>query len=337
MTIEEDDVLLNITGDSVARCCIVPNEVLPARVNQHVAIIRADKNRVNPRYLKYSLLYQKDTLLTFSEIGATRRALTKGMLESFEIPVPALPEQEAIAEVLSSLDDKIDLLHRNNKTLEQLAETVFRQWFVEDAEDQWDDVPLSTIATHIKQSVNPGALPNSLFYHYSLPAYDNGQIPEKSLGQDILSNKYRVAPGQVLISKLNPGTSRVWFILECQDVSICSTEFQVFASKKDIYQEFTYCLLKSNDTTDILKGAASGTSGSHQRVNPELICNLTFKMPPEKKITRFHEKASGLLEKVSKNRAQIGYLETLRDTLLPKLMSGAVKVNNLNLYEKDHW
>ncbi len=128
VTLEKDDVLLNITGDSVARCCMLPSNILPGRVNQHVAIIRADRKKSSPRFLHYNLLYQKDTLLSFSEIGATRRALTKGMLENCEISIPPLPEQEAIAEVLGSLDDKIDLLHRNNKTLEQLAETLFRQW-----------------------------------------------------------------------------------------------------------------------------------------------------------------------------------------------------------------
>jgi len=104
VTVESNDILLNITGDSVARTCKVPNFLLPARVNQHVAIIRAEKNKLIPDFLLYNLIAQKEELLSQSEIGATRRAITKGMIEKFQINLPPLPEQKAIAEVLSSLD-----------------------------------------------------------------------------------------------------------------------------------------------------------------------------------------------------------------------------------------
>ena len=115
VTVEEKDVLLNITGDSVARCCVVPKSLTPARVNQHVAIIRPIPEKASHLFIFYLLQQMKEELLMKSEIGATRRALTKGMLENLEIELPPLPEQKAIAAVLSSLDDKIDLLHRQNR------------------------------------------------------------------------------------------------------------------------------------------------------------------------------------------------------------------------------
>src|SRR5690606_20722246 len=136
--VESDDILLNITGDSVARVCKVPEYVLPARVNQHVAIIRADLNKVNPGFILYNLIYQKEELLSQSEIGATRKAITKSMIDKFQLNMPVLHEQNVIVSILSSLDDKIDLLHRQNQTLEQLAETLFRQWFVEEAGEEWE-------------------------------------------------------------------------------------------------------------------------------------------------------------------------------------------------------
>ena len=124
--------MLNITGDSVARCCGAPKNLLPARVNQHVAILRADKTKLNSDFLKYYLFFSKEQLLVLSEIGGTRNALTKLMLEKFPINLPSLREQQAIAGVLSALDDKIDLLQRQNQTLEQMAATLFRQWFEND-------------------------------------------------------------------------------------------------------------------------------------------------------------------------------------------------------------
>ncbi len=110
VTVQREDVLLNITGDSVARVCKVPDKILPARVNQHVAIIRANKEKLDSDFLLYNLQTRKEYILSISEIGATRRALTKGMIEDFDLIIPPLPEQQSIASILSSLDDKIDLL-----------------------------------------------------------------------------------------------------------------------------------------------------------------------------------------------------------------------------------
>lgn len=92
VVIEEDDILLNITGDSVARVCLVEAKYLPARVNQHVAIIRPKQNKFDARFLRYFLATPKmqDMLLVLASAGATRNALTKGMIESLEVPKPPL-------------------------------------------------------------------------------------------------------------------------------------------------------------------------------------------------------------------------------------------------------
>lgn len=132
--VKENDVLLNITGDSVARVCQVPNAILPARVNQHVAIVRTNPDRLLPELLKYYLLNPsfKSFMLGRASAGATRNALTKGMIEEFEITVPErIKEQKAIAKILSSLDDKIELNRRMNATLEAMARALFKAWFVD--------------------------------------------------------------------------------------------------------------------------------------------------------------------------------------------------------------
>ena len=101
------DVLINITGDSVARVCIAPEEYLPARVNQHVAIIRTNHHKANAHYIFYYLQYIKEYLLSLSSAGATRNALTKIMLEELEIMLPTIKEQQIIADTLSVLDARI--------------------------------------------------------------------------------------------------------------------------------------------------------------------------------------------------------------------------------------
>lgn len=131
--VSPNDVLLNITGDSVARCCQVAGDVLPARVNQHVAIIRPKPTELDARFLRYVLVSPsvQSHLFALASAGATRNALTKGMIESLDIFAPPLAEQKAIAAVLGALDDKIELNRRMNATLEAMARALFQSWFVD--------------------------------------------------------------------------------------------------------------------------------------------------------------------------------------------------------------
>ena len=131
VTVSSGDVLLNITGDSVARSCIVTDEVLPARVNQHVSIIRVNESLSNNKFVFYYTQHIKPYLLSLAGNGATRNALTKAMIEQLDILLPPLPEQRAIAATLAALDDKIELNNRINKTLEEIAQALFKRWFVD--------------------------------------------------------------------------------------------------------------------------------------------------------------------------------------------------------------
>jgi len=129
----QNDVLLNITGDSVARACQVDPGVLPARVNQHVAIVRPDPEKLDPRFLRYSLVSSEmqAKLLSWAGAGGTRNALTKAMIESLEVLAPDIGEQRAIAHILGTLDDKIELNRRMSETLEAMARALFKAWFVD--------------------------------------------------------------------------------------------------------------------------------------------------------------------------------------------------------------
>lgn len=116
--VKSGDVLLNITGDSVARACMVEDEYLPARVNQHVAIVRGNADKVLGSYLLYFLQREKPHLLQLASAGATRNALTKGMIEQLEIALPPLDEQHRIVGLLDALQKKI---HTNRKINDNLA------------------------------------------------------------------------------------------------------------------------------------------------------------------------------------------------------------------------
>ena len=182
----EEDVLLNITGDSVARVCQVDPETLPARVNQHVAIIRPDAGTLDSRYLRYCLVNpeMQIKLLSWAGSGGTRNALTKGMIESLEISVPPLPEQRAIAHVLGTLDDKIELNRRMNQTLEEMARTIFQDWFV-------DFGP-----TRAKMEGREPYLPPELWNLFPDELVDSelGEIPE-GWESGVLSNSVEILSG----------------------------------------------------------------------------------------------------------------------------------------------
>ena len=132
VTVQKDDVLLNITGDSVARCCQVPETLLPARVNQHVAIIRSVPEEIDSKFLMYYLIspFMQSTMLSLAGSGGTRNALTKLMVESFEIPKPSLRVQEDVVFILSSYDDLIENNRRRIQLLEESARLLYKEWFV---------------------------------------------------------------------------------------------------------------------------------------------------------------------------------------------------------------
>ena len=306
VTIELNDILLNITGDSVARACKVPDFILPARVNQHVAIIRANKNKLIPDFLLYNLIAQKEELLSQSEIGATRRAITKGMIKKFQIKLPSLPEQRAIASVLSSLDDKIDLLHRQNKTLEQMAETLFRQWFVEEAKEEWEvgvlgDVIELVYGKGLKKEIRTG---------------EGFPVVGSSGFIDYHSEFLVEGPGIVIGRKGTLG--KVIYLWE--NFFPIDTTYFIKSKVKSVGLLYEYFLLK------MLNFEEMNSDSAVPGLNRDIALSTEIKIAPIEKLNEFNYFATGFFSKIRLNLNQIRTLEKLRDTLLPKLMSGEVRV-----------
>lgn len=324
--VEENDILLNITGDSVARCCIVPKKVIPARVNQHVAIIRLNPDKTNFKFIFYKLQYLKEELLMQSEVGATRRALTKGIVEDLIILLPPLPEQKAIAGVLSSLDDKIDLLHRQNKTLEALAETLFRQWFVEEAEEDWGMIELGDVV-----ETTSGGTPsrekmyyfeNGVFHWVKSKELNGGFIiqTEEKITEDALksSSAKLLPPNSILIAMYGATVGEYAIIAE---EMTCNQAMCALKSNKKYPFTFLFMIIKQmkNEFKTMAVGSAQ------QNISQMLIKKILLPTCTER-IERYHFVVEPLFHKIKSNIYQIRTLEKLRDTLLPKLMSGEVRI-----------
>ncbi|HWB25564.1 MAG TPA: restriction endonuclease subunit S [Chitinophagaceae bacterium] len=345
VSVQENDILLNITGDSVARCCKVPKEVLPARVNQHVAIIRPDKQKLNGDFLLYYLQFKKEELLILSEIGGTRNALTKTMIEGFTLSLPPLAEQTVIASVLSSLDDKIDLLHRQNKTLEELAETLFRQWFIEEAEESWENRTLgefveTTLGGEWGKENSEGEyqLQVQCIRGTDIADLETG-IPERTPIRFIKQTKFQsieIRDGD-LIMEISGGTDdqstgRTAYINK--DVKSLFKHLLIFSNfcrlirpKRKEYSFFLYSYIHHLYNQGELFNLENGSSGIKNLNYKALLFDLKFALPAEKRIINYHKDVELYFHKINKNKLQIQTHTNLRDTLLPKLVSGEVRVN----------
>jgi type I restriction enzyme S subunit len=290
-------------------------------------VLRAKEGISDSKFIFYLAISDefRDTAIQLMTGSSGRQRVETEALKQKVFILPALPEQKAIAEVLSSLDDKIDLLTRQNNTLEDFAQTYFRRWFLEENDN--DTIMVSEIAKLENNSVSPKRQPLEPFHHYSIPAYDNAQTPVVELGNTILSNKFTVQPNSILVSKLNPITPRIWRIDEnVMPNSVCSTEFQVLKPYDIKHYLFLYFLMKSDDVVSSFAMSATGTSGSHQRIRPEYILEVETPEPDNDKLILFNEICTPMMERVKKNQQQIITLQKLRDTLLPKLISGEVRV-----------
>ena len=233
---------------------------------------------------------------------------------------------------------------RINDNLEQQAQALFKSWFVDfepfkdgkfvDSEmgmipEGWKVVQLGEIIEISKRIINPQKNPDKIFYHYSLPACDNGLIPEIQSGKDIMSNKIILQNNTILFSKLNPRIKRIWFACDVLNDSICSTEFIPYRAKNERESVYIYSIINSDSFYASVLGCVNGATGSHQRFHAEDTLGLLF---PYKKdiVDKYIDLVKPVLAEIHKLRIENKTLALTRDSLLPRLMSGELKFNDLN-------
>jgi type I restriction enzyme S subunit len=324
VTIERDDVLLNITGDSVARVSRVPKNVLPARVNQHVAILRPDPKLVNPAFLYYSLSEpkMKQHLLSLASTGATRNALTKTTLEKLKINLPDMPVQLRVAEILSAIDKKIELNRRMNKTLEQIGQLEFEELIQQGS----SSVSLEKIINfNPRESLSKGT---DVIYlemkNLSEVGLSISRFERKSFSG---GTKFR--NGDTLLARITPclengKTGYVDFLSE-GEVGFGSTEYIVMRPDDARLDEYVYHLARSKGFRAKAIQSMVGTSG-RQRVQTDSL--RTYKVPilTQEQIEEFHQNANARFKTIKCNSKQIHALSALRDSLLPRLISGSMEI-----------
>lgn len=334
VTIEAKDILLNITGDSVARTCIVPEGVLPARVNQHVAIIRPKKGIINPIFLNYYLAspFMQSYMLGLAVgKGASRNAITKMMIEDFEVPCPRIDLQEKIVDILSAYDNLIENNQKQIKLLEEVAQRLYKEWFIDlrfpghENLEIVDGIPKDWQKGTLESFVDVimGQSPKSIFYnqdgegiafHQGVGSYGDRFVIDSIYS----TSTTRIAEaGSILLSVRAP-VGR----LNITKNRIIIGRGLAALRQKNNYQSFLFYMLKEFFFRDNIVGNGSIFAS----ITKNELLSLSFTFPNKKLIKRFNDVAISIDKKIEYLDMQNGLLTEARDRLLPKLMSGEIEV-----------
>ena len=320
---QQNDILLTSVGTLGIPYLVQSDEQFYFKDGNLTWIKNINNELLNPLFL-FKWLASSIGRESLSEItiGSTQEALTISGLKTLELLLPPLEEQKAIAEVLSSLDDKIDLLHRQNQTLESLAQTLFRQWFIEEAKEEWEEKPLSKIADFL----------NGLACQKFPPKNDIDKLPVlkiKDLKDGVSENsdyatsdvkpEYIVNNGDVIFAWSASLMVKIWNGDKCV---LNQHLFKVISKDYPKWFYYQWCKYHLDNFIDIASEHAT-TMGHIKRSDlDEAICLV----PNIDELDKMTEQFNPIMEKLEINSRQIQTLENLRDTLLPKLLIGEVRV-----------
>jgi type I restriction enzyme S subunit len=318
--VKHNDIVYSTVRPIQRHYGFITNPLSNLVVSTGFSVIETKTNLAEPLFIYYYLTSTDIVeILDVIADGSTSAypSLKPSDIENLDISLPPLLEQKAIASVLSSLDDKIDLLHRQNKTIEAMAETLFRQWFVEEAQEDWEEGCLGDVI--------------ELFDHLRVPL-SKMERDKKKIGQ--LYPYYGAAK---VVDYINDYIFDGDYILLGEDGTVRTDEgypvlqyatgkfwvnnhTHVIKAKPPYKNFFLWNYLSKKNIDEIITGAVQ------PKINQGNLKALDFPKFPEDLVTEFNEQTKSFFKKINQNQTQIHTLEKLRDTLLPKLMSGEVQV-----------
>jgi type I restriction enzyme, S subunit len=302
------DIVIARTGATTGTTFTISDET-KAVFASYLIRYKIDRKKASPSFIGHNLKSEYWKGYVENIIGGSAQpGANAQQFADYELLLPTLPEQERIAEVLSSLDDKIDLLHRNNKTLENLAEAIFRQWFVENVKEDWEEIKLGQLIVP-KKGKN---ITKSEAIDGKYPVVAGGLDPSCYHNQS--NTKAPVIT--ISASGANAGFVKLYY----NEVWSSDSSFIDETVTDWVYFFYVLLKLKQNQIFDKQEGSAQ------PHIYPSHIMDLEIHKHPKGLIEKFNQTVIPIFNKISGNITQIEQLETLRNTLLPKLMSGAVIV-----------
>jgi type I restriction enzyme S subunit len=317
--------------------------------NQRIGLLQFKSDKVNKDFI-YWLLRTRDyhDFIVGSASGTSIMHTSPSRIKEYSFLLPPLPEQRAIAAALSSLDDKIDLLHRQNKTLEAMAETLFRQWFVEDATqtsprpspevrgskeayEGWEEKPLTYIANFLNGLACQKYPPKNEIEKLpvlKIRELSNGISESSDWATSNVDKDFIVELGDVIFAWSASLMVKIWDGEKCV---LNQHLFKVTSEKYPKWFYFEWCKYYL-DKFIVISTSHATTMGHIKRID---LDNAMVLIPSDREIKAMTEIMEPIIEKIITNYHQLIILRKLRDSLLPKLMSGEVKVNFNELKEGD--
>lgn len=327
--IPKDTVIVAMYGNSAGRVAL---SKIKATTNQACCNIVSDPNISNPYFIFYNLLGRYREIEGKAN-GAAQQNLSVGVLKELEINLPTISEQKSIADILTAFDDKIELLQAQNKTLEETAQTIFTEWFgkyqIEDElPDGWKVGKLSEVGKIICGKTPSKS--NDSYFGNEIPFI---KIPDMHNKMFIIETSDNLSVEGAIYQKnkmLPKDSICISCIATVGLVSITTKDSQTnqqinsIIPKEKIYREYLYfTLTKMNNYLNDLGSGGTATLN----VNTSTFSNIELIIPSEEKLNDFYKISNPIFEKVLKNNIQIQTLTKTRDELLPRLMSGEVRVN----------
>ena len=299
-------------------------------LGRRMALMRPDESKVDYRFLYYYMYSSqwREEIERHTVNGSTVDRIPLVSFPSFAVNLPNMATQKCIAETLFALDEKIELNNKINENLERQAQAIYQEQFETINKDKlpvgWRVVALGDVAVINKKSFNPAKEPEIMLEHYSIPAFDESHFPVFELSTAIKSNKFIVDNDCFMISKLNPTTKRIWKPYCLTENAVCSTEFIVYKAKDSTITDFLYSVIDSVSFSDFMCSHVTGSTGSRQRTTPSDTLSFEFVLPSENKLNSFQTLVSPMYAQMRINSIENDKLKQLRDSLLPKLMSGDI-------------
>ncbi|MFC4212662.1 restriction endonuclease subunit S [Pedobacter lithocola] len=333
--LKENDIVIGMDGSRVGKNkAIIKMNELPLILAQRVALLRAKKDFYQ-KYIWYNIFSKQfadyvDSIHT----GTSIPHISQSQIGDYKIAAPPKNEQKEIASVLSSLDDKIDLLQRQNKTLEQLAETLFRQWFIEEAEEGWETKKLGELITITSSK----RIFYSEYVSNGVPFYRSKEIIELRKNGSTNSELYisnerfdeidikfgSPQEGDILMTSV--GTLGVAYrVKKSEKFYFKDGNLTWFKDFKQLPSSIIYLWLISKLGQEELGAIKIGST--QEALTIEGLKNISFRIPPSDKIKEIEIQFIDIIRKMDFNQLQIKVLENTRDDLLTKLLSGEIRVH----------
>lgn len=275
-------------------------------------------NRIVLNDYFYNMFRQEN--LRYLDSGSAQSQITIQDLANVIIEVPSIDKQKRIAGVLSSLDDKIDLLHRENATLEALAETLFRHYFIENPNPDWKEGKLGDVCHYVTDKMETSSLTTISYISTENMLNDKQGVTEaSSIPDDIRVTRYGV--GDILLSNIRPYFKKIWL---ADRRGGCSNDVLCIRANEKEFDCFVYYTLRQDDFFDYVMLGSKGCK--MPRGDKQHIMNWPIYLPNVESFGVFNKPVYLMIQKIKSNQQQIQTLTTKRDTLLPRLMSGEVNV-----------